>query len=392
MTSGLASPRGLLTTVTAVATFMGVLFLPAGLLSADSSELFFTEYVEGTGTNQAVEIYNPNDMAISLSASGYMLAFYLDGGSAIGSGVPLVGTVQPGSVFVVTSANADAALLARANQHFGTDWFDGNDAVALIHGGATVDVIGQIGFDPGSAWGSGGVTTADHTLRRKAGVTSGDADGLNAFDPAAEWDAYPVDTFDGLGSIGQTANAPMSVTCPADVTTTQGMAAGGSMTGTDPDGTVTSLAVTALVPSDPATISVVDVVAAGAPGGTATGTLAVGAATPVGTYVVTVTGTNDDASPQTASCSVSVAVNPVTAASLRSMVDGFVDDGSLAASKAGLLQKRLDRIEAAVADGPAAEVTAQVRAFVNQVRGLSPRWVSPAAADALVTEAGFLVS
>ena len=179
MTSGLASPRGLLTTVTAVATFMGVLFLPAGLLSADSSELFFTEYVEGTGTNQAVEIYNPNDMAISLSASRYMLAFYLDGGSAIGSGVPLVGTVQPGSVFVVTSANADAALLARANQHFGTDWFDGNDAVALIHGGATVDVIGQIGFDPGSAWGSGGVTTADHTLRRKAGVTSGDADGLN---------------------------------------------------------------------------------------------------------------------------------------------------------------------------------------------------------------------
>ncbi len=392
MTSGLASPRGLLTTVTAVATFMGVLFLPAGLLRADSSELFFTEYVEGTGSNQAVEIYNPNDMAISLSASGYMLAFYLDGSSGIGSGVPLVGTVQPGSVFVVTAADADAALLAKATQAFGTDWFDGNDAVALIHGGTTVDVIGQIGFNPGSAWGSGGVTTADHTLRRKATVTSGDSNGVDAFDPATEWDAYPVDTFDGLGSIGETANEPMSVTCPADVTTTQGVADGALVSGTDPDGTVTSLAVTAVEPSDPGTISVVDVVAAGAPGGTASGMLSVGVATPVGTYVVTVTGANDDASPQTSSCTVSVAVNPVTAASLRSMVDGFVDDGSVAAPKAGLLEDRLDRIEAAVADGPAAKVVAQVRAFVNQVQGLSPRWISPAAADALVTEAGFLVS
>ena len=51
-------------------------------------------------------------------------------------------------------------------------------------------MIGQVGFDPGTAWGSGMTSTLDHTLRRKASVSAGDPDGSNAFDPAAEWDGY----------------------------------------------------------------------------------------------------------------------------------------------------------------------------------------------------------
>ncbi len=62
-----------------------------------------------------------------------------------------------------------------------------------------MDVIGQIGTNPGSAWQNGAVQTVDQTLRRRVDVTSGDADGSDAFDPAAEWLAFPVDTFDGLG-------------------------------------------------------------------------------------------------------------------------------------------------------------------------------------------------
>ncbi len=33
-------------------------------------------------------------------------------------------------------------------------WFNGDDAVVLRKGTTVIDVIGQIGFDPGSEWGS----------------------------------------------------------------------------------------------------------------------------------------------------------------------------------------------------------------------------------------------
>ena len=60
-------------------------------------------------------------------------------------------------------------------------------------------MIGQIGVDPGTEWGTGLTSTADNTLRRKASVEAGDANGSDAFDPAVEWDGFATDTFDGLG-------------------------------------------------------------------------------------------------------------------------------------------------------------------------------------------------
>jgi hypothetical protein len=60
-------------------------------------------------------------------------------------------------------------------------------------------VFGQIGFDPGTAWTAGGVTTVDRTLRRLCSVGEGDPVGNNAFDPSLEWSSFAVDTFDGLG-------------------------------------------------------------------------------------------------------------------------------------------------------------------------------------------------
>ena len=53
-------------------------------------------------------------------------------------------------------ATTDPALLAAADQIDATEyWYNGDDAVVLRKGGAVVDVIGQVGFDPGSEWGSG---------------------------------------------------------------------------------------------------------------------------------------------------------------------------------------------------------------------------------------------
>jgi hypothetical protein len=373
--------------VTAVATFMGVLFVPAGLLSADASQLFITEYVEGSASNQAIELYNPGSMAVNLQASGYSLLILQDGSTAVEGFVALSGQVPAGGTWVVASASAGAALLAKANQTASTTWFDGNDVVALVQGGTAVDVIGKVGEDPGSYWGTGDVTTQDHTLRRKASVTAGDPNGADAFDPALQWDGYAQDTFDGLGWVGSSVNQPVALTCPASVETTQGIAASAPVSATDPDGTVTSLAVTSVNPDDPGTIAVVGVTAAGAAGGMATGSLSVSPSTPIGSYTVTVGAANDDAAPQTGSCDIAVAVSPATPGSLRALVSAMTDDGDVAAAKAPLLQQRLDRIDAAMAAGRTADAAAQLQAFANQVAGLSPRWIAPDAAGQLVEQA-----
>jgi hypothetical protein len=78
--------------------------------------------------------------------------------------------------------------------------WSGNDAVALRRAGVVIDVIGQVGVDPGAEWGSGDASTADNTLRRRPAIESGDPDGSDPFDPALGWTGHPIDAFDGLGT------------------------------------------------------------------------------------------------------------------------------------------------------------------------------------------------
>jgi hypothetical protein len=114
--------------------------------------------------------------------------------------IPLVGTVAPGDVWVVAQSAASPVILAQADQTNGSGWFNGNDAVILRKGATLIDVIGQLGFDPGTQWGTGLASTADNTLRRKATIETGDSNPSDAFDPAVEWDGFATDDFTGLGA------------------------------------------------------------------------------------------------------------------------------------------------------------------------------------------------
>ncbi|MFC5380774.1 ExeM/NucH family extracellular endonuclease [Aquipuribacter nitratireducens] len=197
-----ASPRRRLRPAAAAAA---PLALVAGLLAAAppaaaATDLYFSEYIEGSSNNKALEIYNNTGAPVDLS--GYSVQMFFNGSTTAGLTIALTGTVAAGDVHVLAQSNASATILAQADQTNGAGWFNGDDAVALRSGTTLVDVIGQIGTDPGSEWGSGLTSTADNTLRRKSSVDAGDADGSDAFDPAEEWDGFPTDTFDGLGSHG----------------------------------------------------------------------------------------------------------------------------------------------------------------------------------------------
>lgn len=167
------------------------------------ADLFFSEYIEGSSNNKALEIYNSTGTTIDLAAAGYVVQMYFNGSTAAGLTIPLTGTVVSGDVFVLAQSSANATILAQADQTNGAGWFNGDDAIALRKGGAAgtiVDVIGQVGIDPGTEWGSGLISTADNTLRRKSSVTTGDPNPNDTFDPSAQWDGFATDTFNGLGS------------------------------------------------------------------------------------------------------------------------------------------------------------------------------------------------
>ena len=162
------------------------------------TELFLSEYVEGSSNNKAIEIFNGTGAAIDLAAGGYSVQMAFNGNPAPSLTINLTGTVAAGGVYVIAHGSADPAILAIANQTNSSGWFNGDDAVLLRKAGVIVDSIGQAGFDPGTEWGSGLASTADNTLRRK--VCQGDANAADVFDPAIEWEGFASNTFAGLGA------------------------------------------------------------------------------------------------------------------------------------------------------------------------------------------------
>jgi len=205
--------------VVAVVLLVGALVGAPGAFAA-SNDLFFSEYVEGSGNNKALEIFNDTGAPIDLGAQGYSVQMFFNGSTVNPLTINLTGSVADDDVFVLAQATADPAILAVADQTNGAGWFNGDDAVVLRRGVDVIDAIGQVGFDPGTEWGTGLTSTADNTLRRQASVIDGDPNGSDVFDPAAQWDGFATNTFDGLGShtVGPPpADAPPSVasTTPA---------------------------------------------------------------------------------------------------------------------------------------------------------------------------------
>lgn len=175
--------------------------------SAVQATLLFSEYVEGSSLNKGLEIYNTDSAAVDLSAGGCEIRGYQNGSATISWQVTLTGSIPGEGTYVVADTGASFT-----GDQAATLPFNGDDAVELNCNGSRLDVIGQIGFDPGSEWGTGLVSTQNNTLRRMNSICMGDDDGSNPFDPSLEWEGFAQDDFTGLGS--HTAVCGPDVTAP----------------------------------------------------------------------------------------------------------------------------------------------------------------------------------
>jgi hypothetical protein len=224
------------------------LFASAFLFTQECSNLFISEYVEGSGNNKAIELYNPTNEAIDLS--NYNLVRYSNGDLAPFP-VQLGGIIQPKSTWVAVldkrdpngtgqEIAVDSALQVKADTFLcpvydvnRMMYFNGNDAVTLeTTTGQIVDIFAQVGppmLGDDNGWGnindttitynSGGnptqytiknyivgplfwlAWTKDNTLIRKPEVSEGIKLNPNPyFIVDVQWDSLPENTFDSLGS------------------------------------------------------------------------------------------------------------------------------------------------------------------------------------------------
>ncbi|MGB0427457.1 MAG: lamin tail domain-containing protein [Flavobacteriales bacterium] len=192
----------------------------------DCSDLFFSEYVEGSGQNKALEVYNPTNAAVDLSQ--YVIKRYKNGQNIPDTELILSGTLASKDVVVITNGqivendfgSVDSTLYFDYADIHGTGnhsnspmYFNGNDALTLeTVSGDIIDIFGKVGEDPDNGWNNidsmnyvAGTSfwtawTKDHTMLRKSSVLKGVTANPQYFNTGLEYDTLAENTFTELGA------------------------------------------------------------------------------------------------------------------------------------------------------------------------------------------------
>ena len=169
-----------------------------------SPNVFFSEYIEGSSNNKAIEVYNGTGSTIDLSEFSVKLGA---NGGDWGNSIVLSGFLAPGEVYVIYNPSAGAEIQAVGDVSSDVTYFNGDDALGLFFNEFLIDVIGHPGVDPGTSWDVAGIAgaTAEHTLIRKLSVTEGNTNWVNSAGTDAsnsEWVVRDQDYFSNLGFFG----------------------------------------------------------------------------------------------------------------------------------------------------------------------------------------------
>jgi predicted extracellular nuclease len=162
-------------------------------------DLFFSEYIEGSSQNKALEIYNPLDVAVDLG--DYKVNLYTNGKTTIEQTLTFTaGTMlASGEVYVIYNSQSATEILNVGDVSSSVTYFNGDDAIVLVKiEGANerpIDIFGEVGTDPGSSWTVGDGSTSNHTLVRKETINM-----PTLFFTPSEWVVYDEDDFTHLGS------------------------------------------------------------------------------------------------------------------------------------------------------------------------------------------------
>lgn len=163
----------------------------SGGTGGTATDLLFSEYIEGSGNNKALEIANNTGASVSLSA--YTIKKQTNGAGSWSTGLALSGTLASGSKFTIVNSSMASSCYPTSSANISTTatelTFNGNDAVGLFKNGVLIDIIGT--FNGGTA-----NFAIDVTLRRKSTVTAPST----TFNLTSQWDSFTTDTCSNLGA------------------------------------------------------------------------------------------------------------------------------------------------------------------------------------------------
>ncbi|NCC53204.1 MAG: hypothetical protein EOM20_18605, partial [Spartobacteria bacterium] len=174
----------------------------SGTNGSGAAEVMFSEYIEvSSGNNKYLEIYNGTTETAIMS--NYYLLMFNNGNTTVGWSNKLSGTLAPGGCYVIAHSSASGGWSGTPNATAVLS-YDGNDAIVLMHGPTTVDVLGVVGN--ADVWGNEVTAVRD----------------LDILNPSTTWVSndwtYYSATYDYLGSHvgpisdGELAAASLSIT------------------------------------------------------------------------------------------------------------------------------------------------------------------------------------
>lgn len=157
--------------------------------------LFFSEYIEGTQMNKALEVYNPKGTPVNLNI--YTIKVYKNGTVNNPTVIALSGILPPKGVHTCGHPQSEAAIFTKCDiTNNGFD-FSGDDAVGLYRNDTLIDLIGEIGINPNGGFTVGTGSTKDFTLIRKFDIRGGTPFWSQS---VFEWEVFPKDNSTDLGS------------------------------------------------------------------------------------------------------------------------------------------------------------------------------------------------
>lgn len=258
---------------------------------------------DGTDTGEAIEVAGP----AGTDLTGWSLVLYNGSGGALYTTTALSGVIADqlsgfGTSFVSYPTNGIQN--------------GAPDGVALVDAaGSVVQFLSYEGSFTAVGGPADGMTSTDIGVAESSSTPVGHSLQLSGAGTTYEdftWAAPQASTF-GAPNAGQTfgtvTNHPVVASCGSQLNVLEGMAASQEVTASDADGTVTSIGIDGIAPSDPGTITIGATTPASGPGEAASATVDVAAGTPVGTYTVTVSASSEDVSPGT--CELVVSIQPI---------------------------------------------------------------------------------
>lgn len=150
------------------------------LFSFSMSAQIISQYIETSSGSvpKGIEIWNNTLSDLNFATQHLVVEKGTNGATPSSDFTLSTGTLASGKAIVIGTSDMQAITESNGSVFYLKPFtFNGDDALVVKYGGVIIDVVGEPGVDPGSAWSGNGVSTANQNIALKEGIETGDIDG-----------------------------------------------------------------------------------------------------------------------------------------------------------------------------------------------------------------------